>query len=68
MKPITKLLPLLTSLALLCGSALAAEARKPNILFFYADDMGYNELGCYGNQDFRSPNIDSIAKNGIRFT
>ena len=30
--------------------------------------MGYHELGCYGNKDFRSPNIDSIAKNGIRFT
>jgi len=68
MKPTTKLLPLLTSLVLVCGSALAADARKPNILLFYADDMDYHELGCYGNQDFRSPNIDSIAKNGIRFT
>jgi arylsulfatase A-like enzyme len=67
-KPKAKLLPLLTSLFLVCGLALAADARKPNILFFYADDMGYHELGCYGNKDFRSPNIDSIAKNGIRFT
>jgi len=40
MKPITKLLPLLTSLVLLCGSALAADARKPNILLFYADAIG----------------------------
>jgi arylsulfatase A-like enzyme len=68
MKPTMKLLPLLTSLFLLCGSAPAADARKPNILLFYADDMGYHELGCYGNQDYRSPNIDAIAKNGIRFT
>jgi arylsulfatase A-like enzyme len=68
MKPSTKLLPLLTGLILLCGFAFAAGARKPNILFFYADDMGYHELGCYGNPDIRSPNIDSIAKNGIRFT
>jgi len=61
----TRLLALLVCVS---WSALAAEAQKPNLLLFYADDLGYHELGCYGNQDFRSPNIDSIAKNGIRFT
>jgi len=59
---------LLTLLVIASCCAQAAEAQKPNILLFYADDMGYHELGCYGNKDVRSPNIDSIAKNGIRFT
>ena len=49
-------------------SSFAAEERRPNILSFYADDMGYHELSCYGHPDFRSPHIDSLAKNGVRFT
>ena len=69
MKPLTKLLPLLASLGLLCGSALAADARKPNILVILADDLGYGELGCQGyTAQIPTPNIDSIAKSGVRFT
>ncbi len=41
---------------------------KPNIVIFYADDLGYGDLGCYGAEDIKTPNIDSIAQNGIRFT
>ena len=52
----------------LLAPLLAASAARPNILLFYADDMGYNELGCYGSKVYLSPNIDGIAKNGIRFT
>jgi arylsulfatase A-like enzyme len=55
----------------LCGSrALAAEraAGKPNILVFLADDLGYGELGFQGNREIPTPNIDSIAQSGIRFT
>jgi arylsulfatase A-like enzyme len=51
-----------------CLAGAAPAAAKPNLLLFYADDLGYHELGCYGNRDFRTPHIDSIAKNGIRFT
>lgn len=47
---------------------LRGEERKPNIVYFLADDLGYNELGCYGQKWIKTPNIDSIAKNGIRFT
>lgn len=47
-------------------SAVAAE--KPNLLIFYADDLGWGETGCQGSKDIPTPNIDSIAKNGIRFT
>ena len=51
------------------GPADAAEpGRKPNILLIVADDLGYGDLGVQGCQDVPTPNIDSLAKNGIRFT
>ncbi|AMV19887.1 sulfatase [Planctomyces sp. SH-PL14] len=43
-------------------------ARKPNILIFLADDLGYGELGCQGNPQIPTPHIDAIAKAGTRFT
>ncbi|MCP1385233.1 arylsulfatase [Runella salmonicolor] len=43
-------------------------ANKPNIIYIYADDMGYAELGCYGQQKIRTPHLDKIAAEGIRFT
>ena len=46
----------------------ASAADKPNLVIFYADDLGWGECGCYGCKDIPTPNIDSIAKNGIRFT
>lgn len=42
--------------------------RKPNFVLIIADDLGYGELGCQGNVDIPTPNIDSIATNGVRFT
>lgn len=41
---------------------------KPNIIIFYADDLGYGDLGCYGAKGVRTPSIDALAENGIRFT
>lgn len=46
-------------------SALASQ--RPNILLIMSDDMGFSDLGCYGSQ-IQTPNLDSLAKNGIRFT
>jgi len=46
----------------------AAETRRPNIIVLLADDLGYADLGCQGSADVPSPNIDSIATNGVRFT
>lgn len=40
----------------------------PNIIYIFADDMGYGELGCYGQQKIKTPFIDQLAKEGIRFT
>ncbi len=45
-----------------------ARARQPNIIVLLADDLGYGELGCQGNPQIPTPHIDSIAKNGVRFT
>ena len=46
----------------------AAETKKPNLLIFYADDLGYGECGVYGCKDIPTPNIDTLAKNGIKFS
>ncbi len=46
----------------------AESARKPNIVFILADDLGYGDLSCYGQQKFQTPNIDSLATQGMKFT
>lgn len=57
-----------TLLTLFCTGALALAAeKKPNIIFILADDLGYGELGCYGQQVIQTPNLDQMAKEGVRF-
>jgi N-acetylgalactosamine-6-sulfatase len=46
----------------------AAKVGKPNFVFIFADDLGWGDLGCYGNQQIKTPNLDELAKNGILFT
>lgn len=45
-----------------------SEAKKPNIVFILADDLGYGELGCYGQEKIKTPNLDRLATQGMRFT
>ena len=45
-----------------------AQAATPNIVLIYADDIGYGDLGCYGATKVKTPNLDQIAKEGLRFT
>lgn len=46
----------------------APQGRKPNILFVMADDLGYADLSCYGRTEYRTPVLDRLAQQGIRFT
>jgi arylsulfatase A len=52
------------------GTGLIVGARKnrPNIIFILADDLGYGDLGCYGQKTIKTPNIDKLAEEGMRFT
>ena len=54
-------------LCAVCVHMLAAE-KKPNVVIFLVDDMGYGDLGCYGNKIIQSPNLDKFAREGMRFT
>ncbi len=44
------------------------DSQPPNIIFILADDLGYGELGCYGQQKIETPNIDKLAKSGMKFS
>jgi arylsulfatase len=57
---------LITASLLLAGIFLTA-AERPNVILILADDMGYSDLGCYGGE-INTPNLDSLAANGLRFT
>ena len=50
------------------GQLSAATASRPNIVFILVDDQGYYDLGCYGATEVKTPRIDAMAKEGIRFT
>jgi arylsulfatase A-like enzyme len=49
-------------------AVLPAQHRRPNIVVIYCDDLGYGDLGCYGNRIIRTPNLDRLAARGTRFT
>jgi arylsulfatase A len=59
---------LLTGWLFLAFKSYKAIPSPPNIIYIYADDLGYAELGCYGQQKIRTPNLDKLAREGIRFT
>src|SRR5689334_19019117 len=67
----TKLALLLKCAALsmaLCALPSHAAQQPPNILFILADDLGATDLGCYGSDFYKSPNIDKLAERGMKFT
>jgi arylsulfatase A-like enzyme len=60
---------LLNCLILLPFTAASAEsAKRPNIVIILADDLGFGDVGCYGQQRIKTPSIDRLAREGMRFT
>lgn len=64
-QPVKKLF---LALIVAANTFLAFGEKKPNIIFILADDLGYTDLACYGSKYYETPNIDGLAKQGIRFT
>ena len=61
--------PLAIVLVLACTASFSTAAEPPpNVVFILADDLGVNDLGCYGRTEHHTPNLDRLAKNGVRFS
>lgn len=68
MKKIKKIILLFIPLIAINTVQLNAQPKKPNIIIIFADDLGYGDLGCYGHPTILTPNLDNMAKEGMRFT
>src|SRR5438132_1077166 len=69
--PRSWMLTVLTAAALLFPTNIHAgekKSRPPNIVFILADDLGYGELGCFGQKKIKTPSLDKLAAQGMRFT
>lgn len=62
-----KLVPCVLTLVFWSGVAMA-DAKKPNVVVILCDDLGWGDLACYGNGTIRTPNLDRMAAEGVRFT
>ena len=60
-------LGLFLAAVLVVNCTTSAEAPRPNVLLILADDLGFSDLGCYGGE-IATPNLDSLASNGLQFT
>ena len=61
--------PIVLILTICISSIFAKEViSKPNVVFIMADDLGWHQLGCYGSTFYETPNIDGLAKEGMKFT
>ena len=65
MAPMRRVVPILICLLVACS---APGAGPPNIVLLFADDLGYGDLGVYGNPTIRTPNLDGLASEGLRMT
>ena len=62
--PIVSILPLVG----IQNSHATEPIKKPNVIIIYADDLGYGDLECYGAKNVKTPNVNKLAQEGIRFT
>jgi arylsulfatase A-like enzyme len=63
-----RILFLVVAVTLTAGAPIVGAAQKPNIVFILADDLGYGDLTCFGGKDVKTPNIDSLARDGMKLT
>src|SRR5947208_16022718 len=66
--PARWLLAMVIACFLASPTPAAAPPKKPNLILILADDLGYADLGCYGSKENRTPNLDRMARQGIRLT
>ena len=60
---------LLFAVLLVCTlGSVAQNSKKPNVIIIFNDDLGYQDLGCYGSPNIKTPRVDQLAKEGMRFT
>lgn len=60
---------LLFAVLLVCTlGSVAQSSKKPNVIIIFNDDLGYQDLGCYGSPNIKTPRVDQLAKEGIQFT
>ena len=64
----TRLSALAALVAIASGARAADAPKRPNVVVILSDDMGYSDLGCYGDPVVKSPNLDRLAARGVRFT
>ena len=68
MRRLIKAGALIATGAAFAGCSQADGQQQPNVVFILADDLGWGDLSCYGQELFSTPNIDALAGRGIRFT
>jgi arylsulfatase A-like enzyme len=61
-------IPTIFAMGLALAAACPLFAAKPNVIYILADDLGYGDLSCYGQKKFKTPHIDRLAKEGVKFT
>lgn len=62
------LLPFVLLIFIIASCSSSEEKKKPNIVYIFTDDLGYGDLGCFGATDIKTPNIDRLANEGMKFT
>ena len=67
MRPLSLLIGAVLATAVMAQSSLTKAAERPNIIVILSDDMGYSDIGCYGGE-IDTPNLNTLAKGGLRFT